>query len=281
MSGCIYGYHETRTWVFEGPCVCHGELFAATQNRRTERPPTWLPLTAHVCLDAIRPALDLAAVRLRRERRKVPNWTQRAELEHVPLSRADRWIEEASAILREPALGLLALAKLERGAGNVVEMAAECAETLRDALLVLTRHALLLNEAARFHLYLEGTRAILVMGSRVSLSHAMRDFLAGSMALSVARWLGSGQDIELWFAGTRPTYAPAYRSALRDISVGFYAPCDAIVVPIARLSAPLVRADRKRHDFMLRLASRMASASWSRPDDPEQAVAPPHVDRDP
>lgn len=257
MSGEIFSFDEDKRQGVDTPCLCHG--LDAEELRKKPRRVTWLPMTSQVSLEMLRPVLDLAIVRLLEKQGKVPAWTQRADVERMPLVRVDRWIEEVSASLREPALGLLALVNVQRGWGQVVELAAERAPTVKDALLVLARHIGLLNEAASFHLHVQGEKALLVMGSRLLMSHAMRDYLAGSFALSVARWLGSRSGLELWFAGPRPTYALSYRSALGEISVGFYAPCDALVLPAALLEQPLPLADAKLHDFLLRLAQRVAS----------------------
>jgi Arabinose-binding domain of AraC transcription regulator, N-term len=261
MAASSFGVDERSLRAISTPCECHGLEYAVTQ-RRTKRV-TWLPMTSQVSYEALRPLLELAALRSSERQSKLPVWLQRSDLDRVPLLRADRWIEEVSATLREPALGLLALANVQRGLGQVVELAAECADTLHDALLVLARHIGVVNEAASFHLHREGSNAVLVLGSKLLLSHALRDYLSGSLALAVARWLGSPAGIALWFAGQRPTYALSYRSALPDISVGFHAPCDALVVPVASLDARLPLSDPKLHDFLVRLAQRMGAAAGS------------------
>jgi hypothetical protein len=47
--------------------------------------------------------------------------------------------------------------------------------------------------------------------------------------------------------------------------VGFHAPCDAIVIPAARLREPMPFADPKLHDFLVRLAQRVASMDVAHP----------------
>jgi hypothetical protein len=268
MAASVFSFDENSLQAIRTPCECHGQDYELTQ-RRVKRV-AWLPMTCQVSFEALRPLLELAALRSTERQGKLPAWLQRGDLERMPLLRADRWIEEVSATLREPALGLLALAQVQRGLGQVVELAAECADTLHDALLVLARHSTVVNEAASFHLHHEGPHAVLVLGSKLLLSHALRDYLSGLIALTVARWLGSPAGIALWFAGPRPTYALSYRSALPDVSVGFHAPCDALVVPVASLNAPLPLRDPKLHDFLVRLARRLGATSASRPSPQRQ-----------
>lgn len=259
MAASIFIFDEHTLRRIDAPCACHGQGYDAA-HRKAKRV-AWLPMTAQVSSELLRPLLDLAAQRAEERGGKLPAWVSRTDIDRVPLLRADRWIEEVSATLREPALGLLALSDVQRGLGQLVELAAECADTVHDALLVLARHIAIINEAASFHLHIEGPNAVLVMGSKLLLSHALRDYLSGVVALFVARLIGTPASIELWFSGQRPTYALSYRSALRDMSVGFHAPCDALVIPAAFLSAPLPSADAKLHDFLQRLAQRVERSS--------------------
>lgn len=254
MSGSILRFDESQTFDIEAPCVCHGQPYASI-HRKGKRA-TWLPAAAQVSADSIRPLLSLAVTRTLEGQGKLPPWSQGAGAERILLQRADRWIEEVSAMLREPALGLLALNDVERGAGSLVELAAECAPTLGDALLVFAKQVTLVNEAASFHLHVQGGEAILVMQYRFLLSRTLRDFFAGYMASTVARWLGSASELKLWFYGPRPTHALAYRSALRDVTVGFYTPCDALVLPFSLLRTPMPGADDRLHDFLSRLTER-------------------------
>jgi hypothetical protein len=258
MSGAIFSFDESSMPSVNAPCVCHDQSYDS-MHRRPKRL-AWLPMTARISIESIRPLVNLATLRSQEREGKVPMWSQRPEVDHVSLLRADRWIEEVSASVREPALGLLALADLQRGAGQVVELAAESSDTLGEALLVIAHNVAILNEAASYHLHIEGPAAVLVMESKLLLSHTMRDYLAGAMASLVARWLGSYAGIELWFAGPRPTYALAYRTALPDISFGFHAPCDALVIPAASLHRRLPLADPKLQDFLLRLAQRTVAS---------------------
>lgn len=259
MAASIFIFDENTLRRIDAPCECHGQGYDAA-HRKAKRI-AWLPMTAQVSTELLRPLLDLAARRAEERHGKLPAWISRTDIDRMPLLRADRWIEEVSATLREPALGLLALSEVERGLGQLVELAAECAPTVYDALMVLARHVSIINEAASFHLHMEGPNAVLVLGSKLLLSHTMRDYLSGLVALFVARLTGSATGIELWFSGQRPTYALSYRSALADMSVGFHAPCDALVIPAAYLRAPLPVADVKLHDFLLRLAQRLERSS--------------------
>jgi hypothetical protein len=121
---------------------------------------------------------------------------------------------------------------------------------------LFAKQVTLINEAASFHLHVQGGEAILVMQYRFLLSRTLRDFFAGYMALTVARWLGAAADLKLWFYGPRPTHALTYRSALREVTIGFYTPCDALVLPFSLLRTPMRGADVRLHDFLSRLAER-------------------------
>jgi hypothetical protein len=258
VAGAIVSFDASGTQSLDAPCVCHGQPYATIRRRGNGT--GWLPATAQVSTDAIRPLLALVLSCASEEQEKLPSTLRQAVVaERILLQRADRWLEELSATLREPALGLVALAALERGTGGLAELAAESSNTLGQALLALTRHAALLNESASFHLHVQGAEAVLVMQYRVSLSRTLRDFFAGYVALSVARWLGSPTESTLWFYGPRPTHVLAYRRALPDVSVTFEAPCDAFVLPASALRTRLRSADPKLHAFLTRAADHVAS----------------------
>ncbi len=209
----------------------------------------------------IRPLLDLAVARMLEAQHSVPPWSQNAQLDYIPLARADRWVDEVCLTLRDPALGLSALAHVERGAADAVELAAERAGTLIDALLVMARFMTAVNEAAALHLHVHDDCAILVIGSEIHLSYALREYLVGVVALAVARWLGPGEAMELWFARPRPNHASAYRRAFGEIALTFHAPCDALVLPAASLWTEMPHADRKLHSFLVNAAQRLALQS--------------------
>lgn len=255
MTRAMAQPEAVRAPAIHGACVCHGE------RRVWPVSPSIEAKSLVVSAALLRPLLDLAVARMLEAQHSVPSWSQSAELDYVPLARADRWIEEASLTLREPALGLLALARVERGAGDVVELAAENASTLMDALLVMTRFMTAVNEGASLHLHVEDSSAILVIGSEIHLTHALREYLLGVIALAVARWLGPGASMELWFARPRPSHASAYRRAFGEIALNFHAPCDALALPAASLWTEMPRADRRLHSLLVNAAQRMALRS--------------------
>ena len=238
-----------------GACVCHGELSVWPVS------PSAQAKSLVVSAALIRPLLDLAAARMLDAQHSVPAWSQSAQLDYVPLARADRWIEEACLTLRDPTLGLSALARVERGAADVVELAAERAATLMDALLVLTRFMTAVNEAAVLHLYVQDGSAILVIGSEIYLTHALREYLLGVVALTAARWLGPDAGLEVWFARPRPSHTSAYRHAFGESALAFHAACDALVLPAASLWVEMPNADRRLHTFLVNAAQRLALRS--------------------
>lgn len=252
MSGTVLRFDPRRPNRGHGQCLCHGESYWSSSRGR--RRADWLNQTA--LLSAHTLACLLAAVRARAlsEKAEVPGWISSAQAPGVSLERTERWLEAVGAKLREPALGLHGLARVERGTGGLAELAAECADTLGDALLAFVSHVRLISQAASFHLHRQDAEAILVMRYRVRHSRVLRDFLAGYLALTVARWLDGGENLQLWFAGDRPTHSLAYRRALGEIAVGFQAPCDALAFPAVLLHRPMPRADSKLHDFLITIA---------------------------
>jgi len=259
MPAAIQSFDEKRLRSIDAPFVCHFRQYDPAQQKRV-----FAARTAKVSTGVIRPLLELALNRAADRQYARPIWTRSLEAQRIPLERAGRWIEEVSSTLREPALGLSALTKLERGAGDLPELAAECAQTLGDALSVLTRYVSILNEAASFHLHVQGETAIFTMQYRSLPSRVLRDFFAGFVALAVRRWLGVPTDLALHFAGPRPAYGHAYRSALPDMSIGFAAPCDALVLSASTLRLPLLLADAKRHAFLLGITNRVQPFPESR-----------------
>jgi hypothetical protein len=250
MAAAVFNFDATRAPAVAGACICHGECEPWSVRQRG-RPPTPLVSSA-----VIRPLLNLVVARMLDAQCAVPGWALRPHPRHLSLLRADRWIEDASVVLREPALGLMALAHVERGVGDVVEFAAERAPQVIDALLVMTRLMTTVNEAASVHLCIEGGSVVMAIGSHLNLSNALRDYFVGSLALAVSRWIGSEIEMEVWFTGARPSYSSAYRRALGEIAVGFGAPCDALVLPTSSLMAAMPLADRNLHNFLVGIAQR-------------------------
>ncbi len=246
---------DARALALMEACVCHGEG-EESPVRQSAGLRSLLVSTA-----LLQPLFELAAARMLAARCSVPPWSQSPHRHHLPLLLADRWVERVSMLLREPALGLMALANVEKSAGNVVELAAERAPHLVDALLVMARLATTVNEGASIHLRIQRGFAILSIGSLLKLSRTLRDYLVGSLSLSVARWLAPGTRMEVWFAGPRPSYSPAYRRALGEVSVSFCAPYDALVLPASALQTAMPLADLKLHDFLVRATERLALGS--------------------
>lgn len=251
MEGSVFDF-DARELAGTRACVCHGECDESSVRQSAGL------RSLLVSSALLRPLFELGAARMLDARREPPSLSQSADGRHLSLLLADRWVEEVVMRLREPALGLMALENVKRGGGSVVELAAERAPRLMDALLMLVRLSAAENEAASLHLHIHGGSAILSVGSLLKLSHSLRDFLVGSLSLSVSRWLPPGTRMDVWFAGPRPSYSPAYRHALGEVSVGFCAPYDALVLPTASLHHAMPLADPKLHDFLVRVARRIA-----------------------
>jgi AraC-like DNA-binding protein len=184
---------------------------------------------------------------------------QLADDERISLSEFQAWLEHAADVLHDPGVGLRALAHLERGDGDIVEVGAESAETLSDALTFLSAHARILNEAADFQLWIDGQFASLELRSRCKLSRAMLDFQAGAVLHALYNWLGDVSDFQVWLTYPAPEHPELHRAVFAPSLVRFDAPCDAIVFKSYRLNQKLTSSDPAMHALLRRCAEQMAS----------------------
>ena len=246
--------------LLRSSCQCHGRAGHASPEGSAIAPAASDP---QLSMRTLRPIVQHVRMRAQGYSQRFDHWNNLHDDDRVPVEMADSWLGEASRWLRDPALGLHALTELKRGCGDVVELAAECAPTLGDALSTVIRYAHLLCEAADFHLHVAQDIAALELRYTVGLSHVMRDFVAGALVHALRSWLGGVSDFELWFAGTMPTRASVYEAALSPIHVHFGASSDCIVFPAALLNTPLQTADKALHGVLLRSAESLVSARSS------------------
>jgi AraC-like DNA-binding protein len=176
----------------------------------------------------------------------------------VALSLFNGWLDDASHLLRDPGIGLRALAHLERGVGDVVELGASSAATLADALTFLARHVRILNEAADFALCVEADVARFELRSQVQVSRALRDFQMGAVVFALAKWLPEAPQVQVWFAYREPHDAALHRALFAPNRVHFDAPCDRIVLKTSTLAQPLRSQDAAMHGVLSRYAERLA-----------------------
>lgn len=249
----------------EGACLCHGRaaVWRDTKDAREA-----------VAGVAPRVALQPLSGFIRHVRAALPAgasaglepWKGMIDEARVPLAAVDAWLHEVGQRLATPALGLAALRHLARGDGDVVELGAECAATVGDALCFFARHASVLSDAASFHVHSNGRFAVLALLTNAPVGRALREYRAAALALGARHWSGLEVGWALWFSGPEPTYAAHYRSALPGIDVEFNAPFDALVLPAQRLEAPLPRSNPNLHAHLKRYAERLSaeySASYS------------------
>jgi AraC-like DNA-binding protein len=241
-------------------CQCHAKGSAHGEEGGSFASVAPAASEPQLSMRTLRPIIQHVRMRAQGYSQRFDHWNNLHDDDRVPVEMADAWLGEASRWLRDPALGLHALTELKRGCGDVVELAAECAPTLGDALNTVIRYAHLLCEAADFHLHIGQDVAALELRYTVTLSHVMRDFVAGAMVHALRSWLGGVSDFELWFAGSMPTRASVYEAALSPLRVHFGASSDAVVFPAALLNTPLQTADRALHAVLLRSAESLVSA---------------------
>src|SRR5688572_20985648 len=178
--------------LLRSACQCHAKAPGADGGRgRASAPTTTDP---QLSMRTLRPIIHHVRMRAQGYSQRFDHWNNLHDDDRVPVEMADNWLGEASRWLRDPALGLHALTELKRGAGDVVELAAECAPTLGEALGTVIRYAHLLCEAADFHLHVGQDVAALELRYGVTLSHVMRDFVAGALVHALRSWLGGVSD---------------------------------------------------------------------------------------
>ena len=220
-------------------------------------PGTWSEPTLSMRL--LRPFLDWSSQLPPPYTTRLRGLRELAYGERVSLAAFQAWLEHASELLREPNVGLRALSHMARGDGDIVEVGAESAETLGEALNFLVGHARILNQAADFQLWIDGQFASLELRSRVKLSRSMLDFQAGAVFHAVYNWLGDVSDFQIWFSYPAPPHADLHRAIFAPGLVRFDAPCDAIVFKSYRLNQRLVSADATRHAVLRRCAEQMVA----------------------
>lgn len=217
----------------------------------------------------LRPFVDWSAQLPPHLGSRLRSLSQAAEGERISLSAFMAWLDHAEHVLHDPGVGLRAIAHLSRGDGDIVEVGAECAETLSDALNFLASHARILNEAADFQLWIDGQFASLELRSRSRLSRAMLDFQAGAVLHALYNWLGDTSDFQVWFACPAPEHPELHRAIFAPALVRFDAPCDAIVFKSYRLNQRLTSADPARFSVLKRAAAQMVAERRE-----ERALAP-------
>lgn len=240
-------------------CLCHGRPPSPPEDNAPRSSSS--PLASHVSLRVLRPILRqaLGSASMQNENESLAHWNALDEQTRVPLQDVNTWLEDVADWLRDPALGLHALLQLERGTGDVVELAAECAPTLGDALSFFAKHMCVLSDTAQFHLHTHGDVAVLSMRSGVPVCRVLRDYQAGSLVLAMQSWIGETQGLSVRFRGREPLHANTYKTLLPGVPVTFHASCDALVFPAALLQTPMPRHAPKLHSLLARYAERTAA----------------------
>lgn len=170
----------------------------------------------------------------------------------------------------DPEIGLRAGASLQPGDFAILEYAARSCSTLREAMACFARYVSLLNEAAEEKLVEEGDRAIwrhhVIDG--VPQLPAANDFVVAAADAFAKTYCNVYEPpLAVHFAHPEPRYRAAYDAIFRS-NVRFGAPCNAVVLPRARLEVPLnrsnpaARAEYEKHaeEWLLRIRNTSGTA---------------------
>jgi AraC-like DNA-binding protein len=163
----------------------------------------------------------------------------------IPRSVATRLLQVAVEATGDPAIGLRAAELCEAHDFDVLEYAARSASTLGEAAECFMRFAQLMDDGLDLSLDKEGDRAIFRfhLRPRITQPPAASDFIvASALAFSRRNTATYEPPLEVQFAHPPPSYAIEC-ARLLQAKVRFGAPCDAIVFPRSRLSAPMARAN--------------------------------------
>ena len=153
-----------------------------------------------------------------------------------------RLLKESIRTKDDPAIGLRAAAIAEPGDIDVLEYAARGCENLGEAYKCTARYFGLLNEAAELTLRTEGQQAILryLVTSHLQEPPAAADFVIAGMVHFTRRNAQVDETgVELRFTHPEPSYADRYKEFFTG-PIRFGAAENAIVMPLARLAAPML-----------------------------------------
>jgi AraC-like DNA-binding protein len=149
-----------------------------------------------------------------------------------------RALEHGIASNQDPLFGLHAGERIEPIDFDVVEYAARCKPSLRDAVLTLRRFVRLLHGGCELELADGGAEAQLRIRitDDVLRPPAAHHFIVAAVAEFLRRNAApSMRLLRIGFEHPRPAYAVPYRPATEIL---FGAPCDSIVIRTADLAAP-------------------------------------------
>lgn len=177
----------------------------------------------------------------------------------IPVREALGWLDLLVQLMRDPDMGLHAVAHLQPGAGDVLEFAARSAATLRDALNSVVRYVRILNEAAEYTIATRENVVVLELHSRVPLTRQAADFQMGTLVAALHTWLGELDNYEVWFAHAAPADLTAYREVFSSAQVRFDVEYDTLILNAALLDAPLKFTDEALHKFLVRQADQLVT----------------------
>ena len=180
--------------------------------------------------------------------------------ERIPVGKVLRWLHAAEQLTGDTTLGLRAVSKLGRGAGDVLEFAASSAATFGEAMTLVLRYIRILNESAEFVMAVRDTTVCIDLCSKVPLTRPASDFQVGALVKGAQIWLGSIEGFEVWFAHAAPSDLAPYEAIFGAAKLRFGAANDALLFPTALLDHKLTGTDPALNAVLRRHADQLVGA---------------------
>lgn len=190
----------------------------------------------------------------------------------LPVVESQQFVEQAAAMVGEESLGLLAALETPLGTFEVLEFVAFSAPTWRVAVETAFRYVHLMNEAADFRIEVVGSKAHIVLASKVPLTRPGIDFQSATFHLTASRWFGrQAPELEVWLTYPEPRDLGLHRQIFGDAKLCFDAPWNGFVHDASLLDFVVPGADPTVHALLRQHAERLL-AEASAGDDLVQQV---------
>jgi AraC-like DNA-binding protein len=192
------------------------------------------------------------------DRSLIPDWLSRSLIAshpdaRMPLSTALTMLDNALAISGDPDLGLHAAL---RGTFDtpLLEYAAVSSSTVREAQETFARYIKMVNDGFEVRLSVESGIATLEFRDQAKMPRAAIDFAIAAFHLARLHWEPGDacSQTQICFGFGEPTDVRTYEKVFAPASVRFGQPFHGLRFPAERLDLPMIRADAKLHDLLLR-----------------------------
>jgi AraC-like DNA-binding protein len=201
----------------------------------------------------VRPFVEVLAAR-----RVLPEWLARSLAhaepdERMPLATALGMLESGIAMSGDPDLGLHAALRDTLDA-PLLEYAAVSSATVREALAIVARYIMVINDGLDVRLQVDGDRARLEFEERVPMGRASMDFVIASYYLRHLRWQRAADrgQTEIFFRHPGPDDLRAYERVFGTARVHFAAGLNGVTLPAESLDQRMALADPRLHELLLR-----------------------------